>query len=208
MSIAYCAGGGGGLASGPGLDEEVSQSPGGEEVTRNIRSLPCKHYSLVFVRRTSSDGVREVLLGRKKRGFGVGKLNGYGGKVEEGETAEEGARRELTEECGIIAVDMVRRGSLRFEMHDKLMLCEVYVVSAWEGEVVETEEMSPRWVKEGSELEALYETETWADDKFWLPTLLKGEDSFRGEFKYAEDDTTILDYKVKVETASNADEAT
>lgn len=34
-----------------------------------------------------------VLLGMKKRGFGAGKWNGFGGKVQQGETIEEGARR-------------------------------------------------------------------------------------------------------------------
>ena len=36
----------------------------------------------------------------KKRGFGVGKWNGFGGKVEAGETVVEAAAREVTEECG------------------------------------------------------------------------------------------------------------
>lgn len=35
----------------------------------------------------------KVLLGMKKRGFGAGKWNGFGGKVEPGETIEAGARR-------------------------------------------------------------------------------------------------------------------
>ena len=34
-----------------------------------------------------------VLLGMKKRGFGEGKWNGFGGKVQSGETIEEAARR-------------------------------------------------------------------------------------------------------------------
>lgn len=34
-----------------------------------------------------------VLLGMKKRGFGAGKWNGFGGKVQPGETIEEAARR-------------------------------------------------------------------------------------------------------------------
>lgn len=34
-----------------------------------------------------------VLLGMKKRGFGAGRWNGFGGKVQEGETVEEGAIR-------------------------------------------------------------------------------------------------------------------
>ena len=36
----------------------------------------------------------------KKRGFGEGKWNGFGGKVEEGETILQAALRELKEECG------------------------------------------------------------------------------------------------------------
>jgi NADH pyrophosphatase NudC (nudix superfamily) len=36
-----------------------------------------------------------VLLGMKKRGFGVGRWNGFGGKVQEGESLENAARRLL-----------------------------------------------------------------------------------------------------------------
>ena len=43
----------------------------------------------------------KVLLGMKKRGFGVGKWNGFGGKVEAGETVVEAAAREVNEECGL-----------------------------------------------------------------------------------------------------------
>ena len=43
-----------------------------------------------------------VLLGMKKRGFGVGKWNGFGGKLEPGETVVEAAAREVREECGYI----------------------------------------------------------------------------------------------------------
>ena len=42
-----------------------------------------------------------VLLGLKKRGFGSGRWNGFGGKVEEGETIEQATLRELDEEVGI-----------------------------------------------------------------------------------------------------------
>jgi len=42
-----------------------------------------------------------ILLGRKKRGFGAGKANGFGGKVEVGETIKEAAVREMQEESGV-----------------------------------------------------------------------------------------------------------
>ena len=42
-----------------------------------------------------------ILLGRKKRGFGVSKWNGFGGKIEPGETFRQCAVRELQEETGL-----------------------------------------------------------------------------------------------------------
>jgi 8-oxo-dGTP pyrophosphatase MutT (NUDIX family) len=49
----------------------------------------------------------------KKRGFGVGKWNGYGGKLDEGESIEQCAIRELEEECSIVSHNMVRKGRYR-----------------------------------------------------------------------------------------------
>ena len=40
----------------------------------------------------------EILLAKKKRGFGEGKYNGVGGKLEDGETPEEAMIRETEEE--------------------------------------------------------------------------------------------------------------
>lgn len=56
-----------------------------------------------------------LLLGMKKRGFGAGRWNGFGGKVQEGESIEEAARREMKEEADI-EVDMLdKRGLIEFE---------------------------------------------------------------------------------------------
>ena len=41
---------------------------------------------------------KKVLIAMKKRGFGVGKLNGAGGKLKEGETVEQALLRETKEE--------------------------------------------------------------------------------------------------------------
>ena len=50
----------------------------------------------------------KVLLGMKKRGFGAGRWNGFGGKVRDGETIEEATKREMKEEVGIIPGDIER----------------------------------------------------------------------------------------------------
>jgi 8-oxo-dGTP diphosphatase / 2-hydroxy-dATP diphosphatase len=51
-----------------------------------------KEYTLVFCRREVNNH-REILLGMKKRGFGAGKWNGFGGKLEENESNEDAAKR-------------------------------------------------------------------------------------------------------------------
>lgn len=57
--------------------------------------------TLCYVFRSGEDGQRQVLLGRKKRGFGTGKIMGLGGKVEPGESDAACAVREAGEEAGI-----------------------------------------------------------------------------------------------------------
>ena len=53
-----------------------------------LRMTARKVLTLAFIR----DGER-LLLGMKKRGFGAGKWNGFGGKVDPGETILQGAVR-------------------------------------------------------------------------------------------------------------------
>ena len=47
------------------------------------------------------DEQNRILLGRKKRGFGAHKYNGFGGKLEAGESFRDCAIRELFEESGL-----------------------------------------------------------------------------------------------------------
>lgn len=90
-----------------------------------------------------------VLLAMKKRGFGEGWWNGYGGKVEEGEEIENAMLRELFEESGIQATKYEKRAIINFifQSGDNAVEMHVYEIFNYEGEVVETEEMSPKWFK-------------------------------------------------------------
>lgn len=57
---------------------------------------------------------KKVLLGMKKRGFGSGLWNGFGGKVDPGETIEQAAIRELHEERRVLATKLEKRGIVEF----------------------------------------------------------------------------------------------
>ncbi len=124
----------------------------------------------------------KVLLGMKKRGFGAGKWNGFGGKVQQGEFVNEAAERELTEECGIVATELELMGNLIFEYPtagDEEVEVAVYRVNSFTGEPKETGESRPQWFKD----DAVPYQDMWADDEHWLPLFLKGQ-KFFGKFTY------------------------
>jgi 8-oxo-dGTP diphosphatase len=121
-----------------------------------------------------------VLLIRKKRGLGAGKINGPGGKIEPGETAREAAIRETQEEIGVTPLELEERGVLHFQFTDGYSLnCIVFVARDYEGEVIETAEAVPLWF----DVDTIPYDEMWADDRYWLPRALKG-DGFAGWFEF------------------------
>jgi len=125
----------------------------------------------------------EILLIEKKRGLGAGKVNGPGGRIEAGETAEQGAIRETQEEVGLTPTGMEWAGELSFQFRDGYSLhVELYRASGWTGELRETDEAKPFWC---STSEIPY-GRMWADDEQWMPRLLAGE-KFRGWFEFEGD---------------------
>lgn len=135
-----------------------------------------------------------MLLGMKKRGFGAGRWNGFGGKLHEGETLEQAAVRETEEEVAITPRDLEERGVLEFTFEHNPELLEVHVFKAgnWAGEPQETEEMRPEWFK----IKQIPYDEMWADDKIWLPLFLEGK-QFKGRFLFDENDQ-ILSQKLQI----------
>lgn len=125
---------------------------------------PTIRATLLFVWRND-----QLLLIRKKRGLGAGKINGPGGKIDPGESPLEAAERELHEELGVRACGTVERGELSFQFVDGLRL-HVWVFTAPDciGEAVETDEAVPLWTS----VDALPYDEMWADDRVWIPEML------------------------------------
>lgn len=134
-----------------------------------------------------------VLLGMKKRGFGAGRWNGFGGKVNKGETVEEAAKREVSEESGLLVNKLEKVGIIEFSWQNRpeIMRVHIYRVDSFENVPVETEEMRPRWFL----ADQLPYANMWPDDKFWLPLLLAGR-LFKGKFTFNETDM-ILKHTLK-----------
>lgn len=142
---------------------------------------------------------KQILLGQiKKEGVLKNRYNGFGGKLEEGETIEEAAQRELVEEAGIKALNMTARGEIIFEFEEEgnpfagkpIVELHIFSASKYEGDIKETEEMKPQWFS----FDKIPYENMWPDDKFWLPILLEGK-NFKGKF-YLKDPNTITKYEL------------
>ena len=139
---------------------------------------PSIRANLLFV---VEDG--KVLLIRKKTGFGQGKINGPGGKLDPGETALQSAIREIEEELRIRVepADCEEMGVLRFQFVDGLaMHVTVFRSFAYQGVPSETREAAPLWFP----VDAIPFDEMWADDRHWLREMLDGQ-HFEAEFVFS-----------------------
>jgi len=137
----------------------------------------------------------KVLLGMKKRGFGMGRWNGFGGKVDPGETVEQAARREVKEEAGIELKDLEKVGVIDFEFQGKPGILEVNIFHSkldFSGAPVESEEMKPQWF----DLDEIPFSQMWPDDIHWFPLFLAGK-KFTGRFLFGEGEgNTIVEQEL------------
>lgn len=121
------------------------------------------------------DERREVLLGRKKTGLGLGKFVGLGGKLHPGESPLDAAMREAEEEA-TIALDrrtLRNAGAIDYEFPTKPawnQRSHVFVCTAWTGSPAETDELVPEWFP----LDRIPFDAMWDDARFWLPGVLNG----------------------------------
>jgi len=123
-----------------------------------------------------------ILLGRKKTGFGKGYYNGFGGKVEVGETVVQGALRELKEETTLTVKDLTPAGVILFDFEDPPLVpmqVHVFVATQFDGKPAETSEMVPQWF----DVDKIPFDKMWQDDPLWFPSMLGGK-PFVGKFLF------------------------
>ncbi len=127
----------------------------------------------------------QMLLGLKKKGFGKGKWMAIGGKPEQGETIEQTARREFTEEVGASLSTLEELAKLNFYFPDTVEFAGwnqkvvVYLSGDFEGEIKESEEMKPQWFN----LNNLPIQQMWQDNRLWLDYIITGK-KFEGWFLF------------------------
>lgn len=133
----------------------------------------------------------QILLIRKKRGLGAGKINGPGGRLEKLETPLECAIRETQEELGITPINALQYGRLDFQFTNGYGLrCFVFRADDHNGTPTETDEASPLW----TDTTQIPFENMWEDDRIWLPLLLERK-TFEGCFIF--DDDKMLDHQLQ-----------
>lgn len=132
----------------------------------------------------------------KKRGFGAGKWNGTGGKLNGDESATVAAIREVAEEIGaIIAPEELKdAGTIEFiyqDCPDWNTLSYVFTAEKWGGEPSESEEMKPAWfVSDKLPFESM-----WIDDPHWVPKIISGK-KIKARFIFDKKGTELVEYDV------------
>ena len=140
-----------------------------------------KTYTLGFLFRNG-----KIILAAKKRKIGVGKINGYGGRVEEGEDRVACLVREIVEECGVIVEkeNCKELGYIDFHFEDKPDFNQrvyIYRIHEFFGDPKETEEMGPPEEFEVNEIP--YDRMMVGDEKF-VPLVVQNK-KFKGEVHFS-----------------------
>ncbi len=133
----------------------------------------------------------------KKARFGAGKYNGFGGKVEDGETIAEAAVREMREETGVDVrledLEPVARLTFLFPYKPEWeQVVHVFTARTWDRVPQESDEMAPAWFA----VDAIPYDQMWDDDAYWLPRVLAGE-RVQATFTYQADNQTVDEFRME-----------
>lgn len=122
-----------------------------------------------------------------------------GGKIEDDETPEQAAIREMKEETGIIVKNLKRRGKFVADNPNKIFDFEVFVTEKFEGEPQNFKENTSEWI----EIEELLKKKKIFSniiilDRFFINALIDDRSYFEMYVRLDEEDK-ILDVKYSLE---------
>lgn len=120
---------------------------------------------------------------KKENDMHMGKWNGLGGKLEEGETPEECVIREVREESGLGIKNPRLRGVLTFPKFskDEDWYAFVFTANEFEGELIDSREGILKWIDDCHVLNL----NLWEGDKIFLKWL-EQDKFFSGKFVYVD----------------------
>ena len=131
------------------------------------------------------DGKYLMIKKANDGGQSAGKYLGVGGKLEEGESPDECAKREIMEETGLEVLDLKLRGIITFisDVWDNEIMF-LYSAEQLKGEFRDDcDEGELFWIDEDKVLDL----PAWEGDRYFLKPLLDGEDDIQLKLIYSGD---------------------
>lgn len=116
-----------------------------------------------------------VILAKKKKKVGVGKWNGYGGKVEGSDSIRKTAKDEVKQESGVVIEesDLEEVGLVVFHINaEPAWKVHVFIARRWTNEPEESDEMGK---PEPFKLDNIPYHEMLSADQKWMPLVLSGK---------------------------------
>ena len=128
---------------------------------------------------------------KKENDYHQGKWNGLGGKLNQGESPEECAIREIKEESGLIVKNPLLKGFITFPNFDGVDDWYVFVFTfdEFEGRLIDSPEGRLEWISNNN----LTSLNLWEGDKIFLEWVF-GKKLFSAKFNY--ENGNFVDYTV------------
>ena len=120
---------------------------------------------------------------KKKNDYNQNKWIGVGGHIEEGETPNQAAIREIKEETGLDVHSLECAGEVLFVYDGYQELMYIYEVVDFSGSLIECDEGELSWIP----IKDIYDYPMWEGDKAFLPLLINHAPYFKMTLIYEND---------------------
>jgi 8-oxo-dGTP diphosphatase len=137
--------------------------------------------TLCYLINRSNNSTLMIYRNKKENDYHKGKWNGLGGKLEQGESPEECAIREIKEESGLEVKSLKMKGIITFPMFDGNDDWYVFffISDQYEGNLINSPEGHLQWIPN----EKLIDINLWEGDKIFIPWLFQDK-FFSAKFNY------------------------